>query len=560
MADGVAKRCKPDVPRGNSLYGPASDELAELMRRHWAAPPQAGCAGTEPAGTEGALPGSAPSLSTSEAELAQAASPKDPTVPGGQPTDPRPPRDRVARRRAEVSARFPGERLVIPAGQPKIRSNDCEYPFRAGGDYAYLTGDQSQEAVLVLEPRASVAEGEGGHDAVGYLLPRSSRENGEFWLDRHGELWIGRRRSLAEAARVLGMPCRDLRGVAEDLKAAPAVPTRVVRGLDARIEATVAELNEISGVHSGNADQLDDELRRFLAELRLVKDDWEISQLQQAVDATMRGFDDVVKALEAAVATSERYVEGTFSLRARVEGNDVGYIPIAAAGPHACTMHWVRNDGPVRHGDLLLLDAGVETRTLYSADLTRTLPVSGTFSPIQRTIYDAVYQAQAAAIAAIVPGARFRDFHESAQRVLAEHLVGWGLLAGPVERVLELGLQRRYTLHGSGHMLGLDVHDCASARTEAYVDGTLRPGMVLTVEPGLYFQPDDLTVPEEYRGIGVRIEDDILVTGDGHRNLSAALPRSSDEVESWVRQLRPPAGTAFSGAEIAGVPAPAAPF
>ncbi|MGW0901563.1 M24B family metallopeptidase, partial [Streptomyces goshikiensis] len=227
-----------------------------------------------------------------------------------------------------------------------------------------------------------------------------------------------------------------------------------------------------------------------------------------------------------------------FFLRARVEGNDVGYGSICAAGPNACTLHWVRNDGQVRPGDLLLLDAGVETRDLYTADVTRTLPINGTYSDIQRKVYDAVYEAQEAGIAAVRPGAKFRDFHDAAQRVLAEKLVEWGLLEGPVERVLELSLQRRWTLHGTGHMLGMDVHDCAAARTEAYVDGTLEPGMCLTVEPGLYFQTDDLTVPEEYRGIGVRIEDDILVTEDGNRNLSAGLPRASAEVEAWMAALK----------------------
>ena len=256
----------------------------------------------------------------------------------------------------------------------------------------------------------------------------------------------------------------------------------------------------------------DAELKVFLSELRLVKDEFEIGELQQACDSTARGFEDVVKVLDRAQATSERYIEGTFFLRARVEGNDVGYGSICAAGPHATTLHWVRNDGPVRAGELLLLDAGVETTSLYTADVTRTLPVDGRFSPLQQKIYDAVYDAQEAGIDAVKPGAAYRDFHEAAQRVLAERLVEWGLLEGPAERVLELGLQRRWTLHGTGHMLGIDVHDCAQARTEAYVDCTLEPGMVLTVEPGLYFQTDDLTVPQEYRGIGVRIEDDILVT------------------------------------------------
>lgn len=180
----------------------------------------------------------------------------------------------------------------------------------------------------------------------------------------------------------------------------------------------------------------------------------------------------------------------------------------------------------------------METHTLYTADVTRTLPINGTYSPLQRKIYDAVYEAQEAGIAAVRPGAKYRDFHEASQRVLATRLVEWGILEGPVDRVLELGLQRRFTLHGTGHMLGMDVHDCAVARTETYVQGTLEPGMCLTVEPGLYFQADDLTVPEEYRGIGVRIEDDILVTEDGNRNLSAALPRTSDEVERWMAELK----------------------
>jgi Xaa-Pro aminopeptidase len=200
-------------------------------------------------------------------------------------------------------------------------------------------------------------------------------------------------------------------------------------------------------------------------------------------------------------------------------------------------MHWVRNDGPVRPGELLLLDAGVETNDLYTADVTRTLPVSGRFSPLQREIYDAVHEAQDAGIAAVRSGARYRDFHEAAQRVLAARLVEWGFLDGPADRVYELGLQRRYTMAGTGHMLGLDVHDCAQARTATYVDCQLEAGMVLTVEPGLYFQQDDLTVPAEFRGIGVRIEDDLLVTDSGHVNLSADLPRTAGEVESWMAAL-----------------------
>ncbi|MFD0776470.1 M24B family metallopeptidase, partial [Streptomonospora algeriensis] len=287
------------------------------------------------------------------------------------------------------------------------------------------------------------------------------------------------------------------------------------------------------------AAERDEELAVALHDQRLVKDEWEVAQLQRAVDATVLGFGDVAEVLPRARATSERYIEGTFFLRARVEGNDVGYGTIAASGPNSTTLHWMRNDGPVRAGELLLLDAGVETTSLYTADVTRTLPVSGRFSPLQRRVYDLVYAAQEAAIAAVAPGRPFTEYHRIAQRVLAEGLVEWGLLEGPLDRVVELGLQRRYTLHGTGHMLGLDVHDCAKARTEVHLYGDLRPGMVLTVEPGLYFQPDDLTVPEELRGIGVRIEDDVLVTAEGNRVLSAGLPRAADDVEAWLAERLP---------------------
>ncbi|MFF9013149.1 aminopeptidase P family protein [Streptomyces sp. NPDC014870] len=470
---------EPIKQRKNGLYQGVSDELAENMKSGWA-------------DTE--LHDLRP--------IAQAA--------------------HTAARRAALSARFPGERLVIPAGNLKTRSNDTEYSFRASTEYAYLTGDQTEDGVLVLEPTKT------GHRATIYLLPRSNRENGEFWLDGQGELWVGRRHSLTEAEQLLGVPAKDVRELAAALKEATG-PVRAVRGHDAGIEAALTD--KVTA-------ERDEELRVFLSEARLVKDEFEIAELQKACDSTARGFEDVVKVLDKAEATSERYIEGTFFLRARVEGNDVGYGSICAAGPHATTLHWVRNNGPVRSGDLLLLDAGVETTELYTADVTRTLPINGRYTDIQRKIYDAVYEAQEAGIAAVKPGAAYRDFHDAAQRVLAEKLVEWGLIEGPVDRVLELSLQRRWTLHGTGHMLGMDVHDCAAARTEAYVDTTLEPGMCLTVEPGLYFQADDLSVPEEYRGIGVRIEDDILVTEDGNRNLSDSLPRRADEVEAWMAGLK----------------------
>ncbi|WP_328901933.1 aminopeptidase P family protein [Streptomyces sp. NBC_00441] len=429
----------------------------------------------------------------------------------------------AAARRARLSARFPGERLVIPSGNLKTRSNDDDYPFRPYSGYVHMTGDQARDGALVLEPRA-----DGGHDAYCFQLPRDSRDNDEFWTGATAELWTGRRRTLAESARVLGLPCRDVRTAAETLAsdAGGPVPTRIVRGIDPALERAVT-----------TDEERDAELAEALSDLRLVKDAWELGELRKAVDSTVRGFTDAIGDLSGAVATSERWIEGTFFRRARLEGNAVGYGSICAAGDHATIMHWTDNDGPVRPGDLLLFDAGVETRTLYTADVTRTLPVSGTFTPLQRKVYDAVYEAQEAGMAAVKPGAHYRDFHEAAQRHLAARLVEWGFIEGPAERAYALGLQRRFTMAGTGHMLGLDLHDCARAHNEAYVDGVLEPGMVLTVEPGLYFQPDDLTVPEEWRGIGVRIEDDLVVTDSGHENLSAGLPRSADEVEAWMARV-----------------------
>ena len=483
---------KPVTGRKNGLYAGISEELEENMRSGWA--------DTERDGLE----------------------------PSGQSPY-------AAKRRKALSAAFPGERLVIPSGTLKQRSNDTEYPFRAACDYVYLTGDQTENSVLILEPRA-----EGGHTAAVYLLPRSNREDGEFWLSGYGELWVGRRNSLTEAAALLGLETRDSRQAAEQLAQAiaadPAVATRILGGHDASLDAVLAQARE--GADTERAAEQDEELRVFLHGLRLVKDEWEIEQLRKACAATAQGFRDVVAELSRAIATSERWIEGTFFRRARVDGNDVGYGSICAAGPHATTLHWVRNDGAVRPGELLLLDAGVETDTLYTADVTRTLPIDGAFDELQRKVYQAVYDAQEAGIAAVQPGNRYRDFHEASQRLLTERLVEWGLLQGPAERAYELGLHRRYTLHGTGHMLGLDVHDCADARVEDYVDADLVPGMVLTVEPGLYFQPDDLTVPEEYRGVGVRIEDDILVTEGGSENLSAALPRSVEDVERWMAEFK----------------------
>jgi Xaa-Pro aminopeptidase len=221
-------------------------------------------------------------------------------------------------------------------------------------------------------------------------------------------------------------------------------------------------------------------------------------------------------------------------------GNDIGYDSIVGGGKHATTLHWIENSGAITPGELVLLDMGVEGHNLYTADVTRTLPVDGTFTPLQRDLYSLVYAAQEAGIAAVRPGVAFREPHNAAMEVLAHGLGDLGLLPVSVEEALapDSKVYSRWTLHGTSHMLGMDVHDCGQASPEAYAEGTLAAGMVLTVEPGLYFQEDDLLVPEELRGIGIRIEDDIVVTDSGWTNLSASLPREPGAVEEWMGRLQ----------------------
>ena len=425
-------------------------------------------------------------------------------------------------RRQRLSEQFPGERLVIPSGAFKVRSNDTDYRFRSDTAHTFLSGNQTSDAVLVIEDG----------DEVLYARPRSSRETDEFFRDRqYGELWAGRRPSLEEIAASLGVRTRhidDLPGSLSGPRSGSA-KTRVLRGVDARVDGQVPS-------DAGR----DAELARVLSELRLVKDEWEVAELQTACDITTLGFEDSVREWDRVLEHGERWIEGTFFRRARAMGNDIGYDSIVGGGRHATTLHWIENSGPVTPGELLLLDMGAEASSLYTADVTRTLPVDGTFTTVQRDLYSLVLAAQQAGLDAVRPGAAFRAAHEAAMTVLAHGLEDLGLLPVSAEEALspDSRVYARWTLHGTSHMLGMDVHDCAAADTGIYPGGILEEGMVLTVEPGLYFQEDDLLVPEELRGIGIRIEDDVVVTADGMRNLSEALPRDPGEIEEWMAALR----------------------
>jgi Xaa-Pro aminopeptidase len=346
-------------------------------------------------------------------------------------------------------------------------------------------------------------------------------------------LWTGARPSLDDVSAWLNLP-------AEDLSQWPHAKSKLGPCATIRTEGKSAD-TEPKDAASESDDQ---RLARVISEARLVKDEWEIQEIREAISATHRGFNDILQALPDALANArgERIVEGVFHTRARLEGNYTGYGTIAASGPHACILHWVDNDGPVQLGDVLLVDAGVERESLYTADITRTIPVSGRFSPLQREVYEAVLAAADHAFSVVKPGAIFRDIHQAAMEIIAARVASWGFLPVSLEESLAIEGQhhRRYMIHGTSHHLGLDVHDCAQARREMYLEKELEPGMVFTIEPGLYFQPDDTTVPPEWRGIGVRIEDNILVRENGAENLSAGIPRTADEVENWVQSAHSP--------------------
>jgi len=436
----------------------------------------------------------------------------------------------ASERRQKLSALFLGVRLVIPSGTFKVRSNDTDYKFRPHSAFAWLTGmsavDAIPDSVLILEPTHT------GHESLLFIHPRSPRDTSEFHSDRrHGEFWIGRRLALEEAQVRYGIPVRHIDTLENYFESRKNnCDSVVLRGHDPVVDSLVEKHKKREPL-----------LLSALSELRLKKDSYEIEEIQRAVDVTIRGFDEMVSSIQTAtsVPNGERVIETVFFGRARLEGNDVGYDTIAASGSHACVLHWTRNDGEVRPGDLILIDAGIELDSFYTADITRTIPVNGKFSPEQRMIYQLVYEAQQAGIAAIKPGLPWITFHNAAMAVLAAGLEKLGVLPGTAEDSLlkENGFHRRWTVHSTGHMLGIDVHDCAQARQESYREGVLEEGMVLTVEPGLYIQPDDQLFPEKFRGIGVRIEDDILVTANGAEVLSKALPSHPDEVEAWVGKL-----------------------
>lgn len=431
----------------------------------------------------------------------------------------------AANHRSRISECFHGKAMVIAAGTAPIRANDTFYDFRPNSDFYWLTGAAIEGAVLVMTPTGS------SHDATLFIPTPFYPGDPQFFANAaHGEMWVGSAPNFSDWAQALSLPVKPLTELDSGITGALRAGSGALAA-----GAVPASLLSRHGIEAGI------ELSQELSNLRTVKDEWEIAQLREAVNHTVDGFAAVIREIPTAIkAGGERWLQGTFDRYARTHGNGVGYATIVGSGKHAPTLHWVRCDGPVLEDKLVLLDMGVETNSFYTADITRTFPGSGTFSPIQRQVHDLVEKSHRAGLAQVGPGKYFSDFHTACMEVIANGLYDWGLLPVSVDEALSPEGQhhRRYLVCGVGHHLGLDVHDCANSSYEKYQGAPMAPGMVLTVEPGLYFHEHDLTLPPELRGIGVRLEDDIVVTANGSDVISDALPLDASGIEAWMAKVQ----------------------
>lgn len=455
----------------------------------------------------------------------------------------------IVKRLRDLGEHYRGERLVIPAGQHKVRNNDCDYPFRPDTTFSYYTGlgeDYEAGAVLVLDPNDE--SDQESHTPILFLHPRADHNTTDFYRSAaYGEYWVGARPGLDEFHTMTGLDTRDISELdallAKDVQPGQ-VTLRVIKEADPDITKKVDEIRSAAGFTDVTAnDDADNDFHEFAAVARMLKDEYEVREMRKAILATRHGFDNILRHLDSSIdqPRGERILEGAFNAVSRIEGNDVGYGTIIASGPDAPTLHWMRNTHTVRRQDMLLIDAGVETQSLYTADITRTFPVSGTFTETQKMLYQAVFDAQQAGFEAAQPGRTYSDIHKACMRSLAESLHEWGILKVSVEEALspEGQQHRRWHACGVAHHLGLDVHDCAQARYEEYQGAQLTPGMIFTIEPGLYFRENDLMIPEEFRGIGIRIEDDVLMTENGPEWLSkSVIPSTIEEVEAWMREQK----------------------
>jgi Xaa-Pro aminopeptidase len=413
--------------------------------------------------------------------------------------------------------------LVLPAAPEIVAGRDLELRYRPDPDLYYLTGYPEPEAVLVLAP--------GREEGPFILFVRPRDPEKELWTGARGGPEAAVEWFRADAAYPLDELDERLPGL---ITGARIVHFPLGSGRD-DVEAIV--LGTVAGARqarqrTGRGPRAVVDPGAILDEMRLRKDPHELELLREAAKITAEGFRAAAAAIrpDAGEWEIEAAIEGAFR-RAGAEGT--GFATIVGSGANATVLHYTDNDRAMRAGELVLIDAGARYR-MYNGDISRTFPVSGRFTPAQRDLYDAVLAAHDRAIDAVRPGATTADVHMAATRTLVEALVSFGILEGEVDGLIERKAHRPFYPHQTSHWLGLDVHDVG----DYAIDGEprpLEPGMVLTVEPGLYIPADAERVPPELRGAGIRIEDDVAVTDDGHEILTAELPRSADEVEAMMR-------------------------
>ena len=430
-------------------------------------------------------------------------------------------RKALARRRRQLmQAAGDGAILILPAAPERIRSRDTHYPYRQDSDFWYLTGCAEPEAVLVLVP------GRRHGESILFCRERDPEREG----------WDGPRLGPDGAVDVLGMddayPISDI----DDILPGLLEGRRRVHyhlGRDAEFDLKlIGWLNRVRAQARQGAQPPQEflELGHLLDEMRLFKGADELKLMQRAADISVEAHRAAMRAARAGIHEYELQaeVERVF----RMHDAEPAYSSIVGAGANACVLHYRDNRAKSRDGDLVLIDAGAEYRG-YAADITRTFPVNGVFGKEQRALHALVCAAQAAALAQARPGTPYEAGHDAAVECLADGLLSLGLLKGTLKGVLASGDYKRFYRHKTGHWLGLDVHDVGEYR----IDGEprlLEPGMVFTIEPGLYIPADDAAVPAKWRGIGIRIEDDVLVTRSGHQVLTDALERSADDVEALM--------------------------
>ena len=441
--------------------------------------------------------------------------PRDETAPASG--------DVYRRRRERFLEQIGGGVAVLCAADELIRGRDSELRFRQDGDFHYLTGFREPDAVAVLTPHD-----EGSRFTL-FVRPRDPEK--ETWNGPRAGVEGARERFGADAAHPLSELDERLKGLVE-----PGDALWYSLGSNAEMDRRVIELlRHFRGkrARSGKGPAEVREPTLLLDAMRRVKEPGELDALRAAARLTAQGHVAAMRAAHPGIGEWE--LEAILDATFRSGGPDAGsaYATIVGSGANATILHYITNDRRTEDGDLVLVDAGAELGA-YAGDITRTFPVNGRFTPAQRAVYDVVLAALEAAIAVARPGARIGEGHEAARRVLVEGMVSLGLLSGEVDALIETEEYKRFFMHQTSHWLGLDVHDPGAYRDPDGEWTVLRPGMVFTVEPGLYVAADAEGVPAELRGVGVRIEDDVAITEDGCEILTRDVPVAADEVEALV--------------------------